>query len=183
MRAALADVRPLHVHVASYFLQPELAAELPGLFGELRTAGITISLDPNWDPAERWIGLADILPLVDIVLPNRSEERAIAHTLSVRSLTELGPRVVIKCGADGAESHTPGGAVTRAGGPAVDVVDTTGAGDSFDAGYLAALSRGITDESVRLRWGTVAGSLSTRATGGTTAQPTATELVAALGPG
>lgn len=180
VRAAVAAIRPAHVHVASYFLQSGLAAELPGLFGELRAMGITISLDPNWDPAERWLGLADLLPLVDVVLPNRSEEREIARELRVRSLTELGPRVVIKCGAEGAESHAPGGAVTRAAGLAVDVVDTTGAGDSFDAGYLAALSQDITDESVRLRWGTVAGSLSTRAAGGTAAQPTAAELAAVL---
>ncbi len=180
VRAAVTQLRPGHVHVASYFLQPELAAELPGLFGELRAQGITTSLDPNWDPAERWHGLAELLPLVDVLLPNRAEERAIAGALGVASIAGLGPRVVVKCGAEGAETHEPDGTVTQADGLAVEVVDTTGAGDSFDAGYLAAMSRGIADEAVRLRWGTVAGSLSTRAAGGTAAQPTAAELAAVL---
>ena len=180
VRAAVAELRPAHVHVASYFLQPALAAELPDLFGELRAQGRTTSLDPNWDPAERWHGLAELLPLVDVLLPNRAEERAIAGALGVESLSGLGPRVVVKSGADGAESHGPDGTVTRAAGLAIEVVDTTGAGDSFDAGYLAAMSHGITDESVRLRWATVAGSLSTRSAGGTGAQPTAEELAAAL---
>jgi sugar/nucleoside kinase (ribokinase family) len=68
----------------------------------------------------------------------------------------------------------------RAAGLVLDAVDTTGAGDSFDAGYLAAVASGIDDESVRLQWATVAGSLSTRAAGGTPAQPTMAELVAHL---
>jgi ribokinase len=58
----------------------------------------------------------------------------------------------------------------------VDVVDTTGAGDSFDAGYLAAVAHGVTGEETRLRWATAAGSLSTRAAGGTGAQATLDEL-------
>ena len=181
VRAAVTSLRPRHVHIASYFLQPGLAAELPALLRWIRTEeGVSISLDTNWDPAERWSGLADVLPLVDVLLPNRTEERALADALQVRSLVELGPRVVIKCGADGAESHGRDGSVTRAAGLSADVVDTTGAGDSFDAGYLAALVTGVGDEAVRLRWGTVAGSLSTRAAGGTTAQATAPELAAHL---
>ena len=172
IREAVTRLRPAHVHVASYFLQPVLAAELPDLLRWLRLQQTTVSLDTNWDPDERWLGLGDVLPLVDLILPNQAEERAIAGALGVRSLTELGPRVVIKCGAEGAESHGPDGSVTRAAGLSIDVADATGAGDSFDAGYLAARAHGVLDESVRLRWGTVAGSLSTRDAGGTAAQPT-----------
>ena len=61
-------------------------------------------------------------------------------------------------------------------GLAIDVVDTTGAGDSFDAGYLAAIAHGVDDEQQRVGWAAVAGSLSTRAAGGTAAQATLDEL-------
>jgi sugar/nucleoside kinase (ribokinase family) len=66
--------------------------------------------------------------------------------------------------------------VADAPGLVLDVVDTTGAGDSFDAGYLAAFLTGVTDERERLRWAAVAGSLSVRGRGGTAAQATRAEL-------
>src|SRR4029077_11329003 len=48
----LARARP--VHVSSYYLQTSLAPALPALFDEVRTAGATTSLDPNWDPTGVW---------------------------------------------------------------------------------------------------------------------------------
>ena len=81
VRDVLAGRPPGHVHVASYFLQPALAAELAPLLAELRAAGWTTSLDTNWDPDESWAGLADVLPHVDVLLPNSAELRAIATAL------------------------------------------------------------------------------------------------------
>ena len=72
-----------------------------------------------------------------------------------------------------------GDRLVRAPGLAVDVVDTTGAGDSFDAGFLCAWLHGE-DLATAVRWGTVAGSLSTRGSGGTAGQPTRAEVTAAL---
>jgi sugar/nucleoside kinase (ribokinase family) len=86
---------------------------------------------------------------------------------------------VVKAGADGGWSVDAAGTVTRAPGLRVDVVDTTGAGDSFDAGYLAALAHGVPDEPTRLRWATAAGSLSTLGSGGTGRQATLADLDAA----
>jgi sugar/nucleoside kinase (ribokinase family) len=194
VREALAGRPPGHVHVASYFLQPLLAAELPTLLAELRGAGWTTSLDTNWDPAELWTGVADVLPHVDVLLPNAAELRAIATALgawpgpdglgadadddvaAARAVAVVGPRVVVKDGAAGGWSVTASGPVTRAAGLEVDVIDTTGAGDSFDAGYLAALAHGVREEAVRLRWATIAGSLSTRGAGGTDRQATPVDL-------
>jgi sugar/nucleoside kinase (ribokinase family) len=181
--AALGDAA--HVHVASYFLQPALAGELPDLFAELRSRGVTTSLDTNWDPAERWAGLADLLPVVDYLLPNLEELRAIALAVGAPAgddeslalhLAGFGPRVAVKAGAAGGWSVAAGESVLTAPGLPVDVVDTTGAGDSFDAGYLAALAYGVDDEAERLRWATTAGSLSTRAAGGTAAQAAMADL-------
>jgi ribokinase len=186
VRAAVEAENPEHVHFASYFLLSALAADLPSLLGWLRRRGVTTSLDTNWDPAERWAGLVDVLPLVDILLPNLHELRAIAGALGVAHETDEeaawglarsgGSRVVVKAGAEGGWSIAGDGAVDRAAGLSVDVVDTTGAGDSFDAGYLAARMSGIGNEATRLRWAATAGSLSTRKSGGTAAQPTRSEL-------
>jgi ribokinase len=191
IRRATDAAAPTHVHLASFFLQPALAAELPELLAWLRDRGIRTSLDTNWDPAGLWGGLDRVIPLVDYLLPNREELRAIAAALGVqasddesaaRGLAALGPTVVVKAGADGGWSCSASGEIHRAPGLVLDVVDTTGAGDSFDAGYLAAIDAGIDDEGLRLRWAAVAGSLSTRGTGGTAAQPTRDELLARLDP-
>jgi sugar/nucleoside kinase (ribokinase family) len=180
-----------HLHLASYFLQPTLARGLGGLLRDARARGVTTSLDTNWDPSETWAGLADVLPFVDVLLPNLEELRAIAVALGsmpsandeqhAHALAALGPRVVVKAGADGGWSLGPDGVIARAPGIRLEVVDTTGAGDSFDAGYLAAMASGVSDERERLRWAATAGSLSTRAVGGTAAQPDAAELTEALG--
>lgn len=172
-----------HVHVASFFLLPALAEELPAVLSELRARGVTTSLDTNWDPAERWEGVAECLPHVDVLLPNAAEARALARAIgespadtedAARLLARRGPLVVVKDGARGGFA-TSGDAIVRAPGLMVDVVDTTGAGDSFDAGFLAAwLRRMPLAEAVR--WGAVAGSLSTRAAGGTGGQATAEQV-------
>ena len=95
------------------------------------------------------------------------------------ALAALGPRVVaVKCGADGALAGEPDGTITRVPAIAVDTVDTTGAGDSFDAGFLAAW---LADRPLRdcLAVGVSCGSLSTRRVGGTAGQPTLAEAEAA----
>ncbi|WP_369372216.1 carbohydrate kinase family protein [Promicromonospora sp. Populi] len=205
--------RPGLLHVASYFLQPGLARALPGVLARAREQGWTTSLDTNWDPDEKWAGLDEVLPHLDLLLPNRNELRAIAGALGEEvgpgdgvddgaaghgrdsgvgtgragdsraddvalaiRLARRGPRVVVKDGADGGWSVGAAGVVVRAPGIAVEVVDTTGAGDSFDAGYLAALAYGFDDEQTRVRWATTAGSLSTLGSGGTGRQATLDEL-------
>jgi ribokinase len=173
-----------HVHFASYFLLPALRDAMPEMLDRLRQRGVTTSIDTNWDPAETWTGLDRVLPLIDVILPNAQELRAITGITNemeaARALSAAGARVVVKDGADGGWSLGPDGTLTRAPGLAVDVVDTTGAGDSFDAGYLAAVASGVPDEATRLRWATVAGSLSVRAAGGTAGQAARAELLAAL---
>jgi ribokinase len=182
-----------HVHFASYFLVPRLAAELPGVLARLRADGITTSIDTNWDPSGEWKGLDEVLPLVDYFLPNAAELRAIAAVIDpttvgtgiddlerARRLARLGPRVVVKAGKDGGWSVGPDAEHTQASGLPVAVVDTTGAGDSFDAGYLAAVVSGVVDEAERLRWAAAAGSLSTLASGGTAAQASLDDVLGAI---
>lgn len=182
-----ASASATHVHFASYFLVPALARELPAILTALRARGVTTSLDTNWDPAERWAGVDACLPLLDVLLPNAAEAIALATALdgdasdtesAARLLAARGPAVIVKNGAAGGLAVTDG-RMLRAPGLEMNVVDTTGAGDSFDAGFLAAWTAGR-DVAEALRWGAVAGSLSTRGSGGTGGQATLAELESAL---
>ncbi|HEY3338169.1 MAG TPA: carbohydrate kinase family protein [Propionicimonas sp.] len=188
MARTLAMSEPVgHLHIASFFLLPVLAGGLPELLAEARAAGFTTSLDTNWDPAETWAGVEACLPHLDLLLPNAAEAVAIARSLggestdvqaAARFLAARGPIVAVKDGAAGGFA-VAGDGVFHAPGLALEVVDTTGAGDSFDAGFLSAWLAGD-DLATAVRWGTAAGSLSTRGFGGTGGQPTRAELAAAL---
>jgi sugar/nucleoside kinase (ribokinase family) len=87
--------------------------------------------------------------------------------------------VAVKLGAAGALAAGPGGEIVRVPALPVKAVDTTGAGDSFDAGFLAAWLDGRPLGEC-LRVAVACGSLSARAVGGTAAQPTRNEVEAAL---
>ena len=187
LSAALVDRKLLHearhVHVSSYFLQEALRPELQGLFDEAHAAGATTSIDPNWDPIEDWdAGLLSLLGSVDVFLPNSAEARRIAGVddidVACESLAARGGVVAIKFG-DGGGMVQKGDEAVRVPGVAVDVVDTTGAGDAFDAGFLAGwLDDWALDRALALA--NVCGGMSCSAAGGTDAQPTMEEALARL---
>jgi sugar/nucleoside kinase (ribokinase family) len=169
-----------HVHVSSYFLQKRLAPDLPTLFERVRARGATTSVDPNWDPSERWDGgVRDLLPHTDVFLPNATEATRIAGVASVDeavvSLAALARLVVVKTGPDGAVAARDEQLV-RAPAPWVDALDTTGAGDGFDAGFLASWLSGDPLERT-LAIANACGALSARAIGGVDAQPTIDEAL------
>ena len=168
-----------HVHVSSYFLQDGLRPGLADLLREVRQAGASTSVDPNWDPAEQWDGgLLDLLDETTILFLNAEEAKRIGHAGDVeeaaRALSRDGTvLVVVKLGADGALA-VEGGRVIRSTAVAVDEVDAVGSGDSFDAGFLAGHLAGRPLEET-LRLANACGALSMRAVGGTAAQPTLAE--------
>jgi sugar/nucleoside kinase (ribokinase family) len=172
--------RARHVHVSSYFLQTGLREGLPELLGQARTQGLTVSLDTGWDPAEGWNGgLQKTLAHANVFLPNEVEARAISGKESVaRALAALAarvPTVAIKLGAEGAVAQR-GEKVVRAATPPVQVVDTTGAGDSFNAGFVSGYLAGWSLE--RTLWLACAcGSLAAREPGGTNGQPTLSQAL------
>ena len=177
----LADAR--HVHVSSYYLQEGLQPDLPGLFDKTHRAGATTSIDPNWDPNDRWnAGLLDLLWLTDVFLPNSAEARAITGIddidVATESLSERGTTLAVKFGQGGGLAKA-GDELVHVEAVPVDVVDTTGAGDSFDAGFLAGRLQGWPIKRC-LQLAVACGSLSTRAAGGIAAQPTMAEAVSAI---
>jgi sugar/nucleoside kinase (ribokinase family) len=173
--------RTRHIHVSSYFLQRALAPELPALFREARDGEATTSLDPNWDPSGMWDnGLMALLPEVDVFLPNEVEALSMARISVVedaiaRLRSSGAGTVVVKTAGQGAVAAQAGHAVAVAGIPA-QVVDSTGAGDSFDAGFLAGFLGG---QPLRrcMEIGNACGALSTRGIGGASTQPTMVEAL------
>ncbi|MEA2556374.1 MAG: hypothetical protein QOI60_1705 [Actinomycetota bacterium] len=171
--------RTRHVHVSSFFLQRRLAEDLPDLLDDAHRAGATTSLDPNWDPTGDWDGgILELLPQVDIFMPNAMEAMRLARISDLtQAIARLrtSPLVVVKVGAEGAIA-AQAGEVLKVPGLHRQVVDTTGAGDSFDAGFLAGFLAGEPLERC-LMLGNACGTLSTRANGGTAGQATMAEAL------
>lgn len=165
-----------HVHVSSYFLlEDSLGAGLAGLFEAARAGGATTSLDTNWDPAGRWGDdrLRAAMRQADLLLPNEAEALCLSGRDSlpeaVAELAAAGSRLVIKLGARGALC-VDGGRQYRVRPPRLCPVDTTGAGDCFNAGLLAGLARGLPlPQAAAL--GCAVGAASTQAAGGTASAP------------
>jgi len=166
----LSDSR--HFHLSSLYLQHGLLPRVQDLFAELKSRGLTLSLDTNDDPDDRWEGgLPDLLRQVDVFLPNEREACKVAGTddleSAVRKLSELVPLVVVKLGRKGALAQR-GKERVNSTSREVTAVDTVGAGDSFDAGFLHQYVRGA-DLATCLSSGNLAGALSTTRAGGTEA--------------
>jgi sugar/nucleoside kinase (ribokinase family) len=176
--------RTRHIHVSSYFLQRTLAPELPDLFHEARQGEATTSVDPNWDPSGSWdSGLLALLPEIDVFLPNEVEALSLARISvmddAIARLRSSGAgTVVVKTAAQGSVGAQASDLIAVAALP-TEVVDSTGAGDAFDAGFLAGFLGG---EPLRrcMEIGNACGSLSTRGIGGTSTQPTMFEALEAI---
>jgi sugar/nucleoside kinase (ribokinase family) len=158
-----------HFHLSSYYLQTGLRPHIPELFKRLKAAGLTISLDTNDDPEDRWEGgLRDVLPYVDIFLPNARESCKIMRTdnleTAVDQLAEMVPLLVVKMGSAGAMARQ-GSKSFVSPAAKVEFVDPVGAGDSFDGGFLHQYLRGE-DISRCLAFGNLSGALSTTKSGG-----------------
>ena len=171
-----------HLHVASYFLQTNLQPDLAGLFRRAQSFGLTTSLDPNYDPSGAWMGFDELLSVTNVFLPNQTEALSLSGESDLdRAADSLSSRVetlAIKLGPQGTLG-VRGAEKVRVASILVEVIDTVGAGDSFDAGFLYGYLSGWSLEK-SLRMGCVCGALSTQAAGGTDGQPTLEEALAWL---
>jgi sugar/nucleoside kinase (ribokinase family) len=166
----LSDAR--HFHLSSYFLQRGLRPRIGELLRYMKSKGLTTSLDTNDDPDDRWNeDLREVLSFVDVLLPNEREACKLARTddlnAAVSTLSEYVPLVVVKLGAKGAMAVRGKERVAAPAQP-LTPVDSVGAGDSFDAGFLHQYVRGA-DLASCLALGNLAGALSTTCPGGTEA--------------
>lgn len=170
-----------HLHVSSYFLQQGLRPGVKGLLAKAHEAGLSTSLDPGFDPEDKWEpDLVDTLFEADVFLPNEVELARITgqqdFEACLRALVNGRTMTMAKLGAQGCAVIDSLGTYTLIPGFTVKAVDTTGAGDSFNAGFLHAwLTKKPLVEA--MRFACACGALSTLGSGGTGSQPTESEAI------
>lgn len=161
-----------HFHLASLFILPRLRHSAPETLRRARALGLTTSLDTTWDPLGEWMAaLEPCLPHLDYLFLNEDEARMVTGSTdpaeAARMVLSRGVRnAVMKLGPRGSAVYT-GSTEVRV--PAYDVpcVDTTGAGDSYVAGFLSALMRGGSHEEAA-RLGNALGALVVQHVGAVT---------------
>ncbi len=168
-----------HLHLSCFSLQKRLKPDFGKLFAMAKRRGLSTSFDPNSTLVGETKKLAlQALKHVDVLFLNQTEAAQLtgkaSAALGARQLSKLVPCVVVKLGSKGALVGRDG-QIETVPGYRVRSVDTTGAGDSFAAGFIAGMLAGQSDSDC-LRTGNACGALSTRAVGGTGAQPTQEEL-------
>jgi sugar/nucleoside kinase (ribokinase family) len=163
-----------HLHVGSFFLQSGLRKDLEIIFKTARDWGITTSLDAGWDDTENWdYGIASVLKYTDIFFPNETEALHITKTKDFEEaaaiLEKISEKTVcVKRGSRGAYCLSGGKRYAIDAMADVKVVDTTGAGDSFNAGFIYAFIKGFSVPEC-LEFGNACGNICVATVGGTNA--------------
>ncbi len=162
-----------HLHFSSYFLQPGMWKGLGQLFRKARELGLTTSFDMQWDPRETWdLDIVNILPYVNVFLPNEMELLSLTGKKDLKAAIEFVKKytdiLVIKRGNKGSILVQNDRIIEHPPFLNRNVVDTVGAGDSFNAGFIFKYIQGE-DITRCQRFGNLAGAVSTTASGGTKA--------------
>lgn len=163
-----------HLHFSSAFLQPGIKKDLPDLFEKAIKLGLTTSLDTQWDPLEKWdIDLKSIVPNVNVLLPNLKEAGFLTASKNIdeafAKLDALGSEIVaVKMDNQGSLCRMNGNNSKLPAFLNKNVVDSIGAGDSFNAGFIFKYIRG-NDLAQCQKFGNLTGAINTTAAGGTTA--------------
>jgi len=168
-----------HVHLTSYYLQTALRPSFAHLLQQAKASGMSTSFDPNSDPHDKWDRNIDsVLKYTDVLFVNEREALKLTRSDTLNdALKTLGAKVrcaVIKRGARGAMA-IQNEEIFNDRGFRVKAIDTTGAGDSFDAGFVSAYLRDA-PLAACLRNGNACGALSALSAGGTAGQPTQQQL-------
>lgn len=171
-----------HIHLSSVFLQNGLLRDIHKVLDKAAGRGISVSLDPQWDPTEKWqLDFRSVLPKVTIFMPNEKELLAMTGCRTRESAIEtvlpyLGGAMVIKCASKGScLIQKNGERIELSAFQNGEVVDSIGAGDSFNAGFISAFVRGL-PLRVCQEIGTLTGAVNTTASGGTGAFTTREEI-------
>lgn len=168
-------------HLANVYALPALRAHAGELVASAQRAGMPVSIDTGWDARGEWMAVLEpCLPHTDLLFVNEDEARELSgqsHPIqAARALQDRGVvNVVVKLGAAGCVLFLGAESIAS---PAfqVPVVDTTGAGDCFVGGFLAALQRGLS-HSDAAHFANAVGALSVQKMGATTGLLTFEETV------
>src|SRR3954471_8570411 len=161
-----------HYHFASLYILPHLRVHGAEMLRRARAAGLTTSLDTNWDAEGEWMNdLAPCLPDLDILFMNEDEAFMVTGSrdpaAGAQVVLEKGVRTaVMKLGGRGCAIYTADEEILC---PSfrVPVKDTTGAGDCFVAGFLDARQRGASWAEAG-EFGNAVGALSVQKLGAVT---------------
>lgn len=165
-----------HLHFGSFYLQERMRPHWAELFRKARAAGITTSFDTGWDPVQHWHRkeIENLLPHTSLFIPSEDEALAIFEVDGIAELTERLPssrgEVAVKCGSKGSVRFGIGESPESYSPFPANVIDTTGAGDSFNAGLIYGLLTGM-DTSARMRFANACGALATERIGGASSAP------------
>lgn len=170
-----------HLHVGAFYLQTSLQPALPSLFKSARDRGLSTSLDVGWDPDEQWNSnpwLAPTLAYTDFFFPNESEAAAlIGDDGRIESIvSQVADWVIVKQGGKGAAAYNKQGEALSVPALPVEVIDTTGAGDAFNAGFIYA--HRVADKPVQeaMRFAAACGAQAVTQVGGATGAPSADSI-------
>ncbi len=162
-----------HLHISSIFLQPEIKNNIVPILKKAKAAGLTTSLDPQWDPEECWnLPIRELFPLLDFFMPNEKELCLLTGCSDLRdavsTVSPLSTTLVIKMGEKGSlvmngDKHRLLSACKQN-----SFVDAIGAGDSFNAGFIHKWLNGASLDTSQ-EFGNFCGAFSTTSAGGTNA--------------
>jgi sugar/nucleoside kinase (ribokinase family) len=166
-------IKSRHLHVSSVFLQTALLPDLISLFKKAKSIGLTTSIDPQWDPNEKWdLDIQALLPHVDVFMPNIKElcafTRAKDLQAGISAINAYANTIVVKSGSEGAYLWNGQSIIHQKPFLNTAVVDSIGAGDSFNAGFIHQyLQQKQLQEC--LAFGALTGAINTTRAGGTNA--------------
>jgi len=162
-----------HIHLSSIFMQSGVLRDLEKILDLAAAKGVTVSLDTQWDPIEKWaFDYKKLLPKITVFMPNEKELQELTGKKTLASAIAevepyLGSAMMLKCGSKGSILIKKDGSRTAL--PAFlksNVVDAIGAGDSCNSGFVSAFVKGLPLEECQ-RTGNLTGAVNTTAAGGT----------------
>ena len=168
-----------HIHLTSYMGRKNHQAYLKILKKIKQTGDITVSFDVGWDDSGEWYkGIYDLFPYIDLLFMNETEAVHYSGLATAEeAIVDFGktcPLVVAKLGKDGSIAWSNDQQYEAKAYP-VKAIDTTGAGDSFNAGFVYGFLKGKSVEAC-LSYANGCGALSVTALGGNTGFPVEKQL-------
>ncbi|MBS4200821.1 carbohydrate kinase family protein [Bacillus sp. FJAT-49732] len=172
-----------HIHFGSYFLQTNMKKHWKDVLIKARSQNVTTSFDTGWDPNEKWDRdvILSLMEDVSLFIPSEVEINNIFGLEDVSQVEGILPEqhenVVVKLGAKGSMMIDPQGNSTRASGYSITPIDTTGAGDSFNAGLIYGYLHGMKNNDL-LVFANACGALATLRIGGASTVPSVEDVIA-----
>lgn len=160
-----------HFHLAAVFRMKHLRTAAAPVLRHAKASGMTTSIDTQWDTENEWMKvLSPSLPWTDLLFVNEDEARMLTgHTdpeRAAQTLRDSGAKTVcVKLGPRGCTVFSEDVSFTSPGFR-VHAVDSTGAGDCFAGGYIAARQRNLSHNDAA-RIANAVGALSVQQIGGT----------------